>query len=201
MNTYNNCSAVYWGEPDTELTFCEAKYQNKYIAEYYNTFSALSYIIVGYLLYIKNLKDIGFVVILLGIGTMVMHATLRWYGQWMDEICMLIIECFSIRDITKQYILMNISAFFIIILYLWFRNKYYFVSLFIIMLGTIGYLTKDKLASNNNIIVYTITMSIACTCWLLDQFYCSHFQNYQLHAIWHVGTSLAIYYGYESLTN
>ena len=199
LDTYNNCSASFWGTPDTQLTFCEAKYQNKYIAEYYNTFSALSYVLVGYLLYLKKFKDMGVVVILLGIGTMIMHATLRWYGQWMDEICMLIIECFSIRDLTHQHLLMNVVALLIIIMYVWLQNKHYFISMFIVMLAIIGYLTKDKLSSDRNVILYTIMMSIACACWFLDQFMCNYVQEYQLHAIWHVGTALAIYFGYMSL--
>ena len=199
MNTYNNCSANYWGNPDTELQFCEAKYQNKYIAEYYNTFSALSYIVVGYLLYLKNFKDMGVVVILLGIGTMIMHATLRWYGQWMDEICMLIIECFSIRDLSKQKVLMNIIAIFIVLIDVWLQSKHYFVTMFIVLLAIIGYLTREKLTSDSNVILYTIMMTIACACWLLDQFACYYVQEYQLHAIWHGGTALAIYFGYMSL--
>ena len=48
---YKNCSLAYWGEPDIELTFCENKYENKYIAEYYNSMSAISYMIVGIILY------------------------------------------------------------------------------------------------------------------------------------------------------
>ena len=31
--------------------------------------------------------------------------------------------------------------------------------------------------------------------WFLDQFYCSYTKNYQLHAFWHVGTSLSILLG------
>lgn len=199
VNTYNNCSASFWGTPDTELTFCEAKYQNKYIAEYYNTFSALSYIAVGYLLYLKNFKDMGVVVMMLGVGTMIMHATLRWYGQWMDEICMLIIECFSIRDLSGQNLLMNVMMLLIIIMYVWLQNKHYFVTMFVVMLAIIGYLTKDKLTTDRNVILYTVMMTIACACWLLDQFMCNYVQDYQLHAIWHVGTALAIYFGYMSL--
>ena len=199
MNTYNNCSAHFWGNPDTELKFCEAKYQNKYIAEYYNTFSALSYIIVGYLLYLKNAKDVGYVVMFLGLGTMIMHATLRWYGQWLDEISMLIIECFSIREITGHYENMNMLCVIRVLLYIWFQDMRYFVTMFIVMLGLIGYLTRDMLFNDNNIILYTIAMSIACACWLLDQFACYYVRDYQLHAIWHVGTALAIYFGFTSL--
>ena len=39
---------MYWGTPDVSVSFCEDKYVvSNYIAEYYNTMSALSYVIVG----------------------------------------------------------------------------------------------------------------------------------------------------------
>ena len=42
---------MYWGNPDASVSFCEDKYNVlPYVAEYYNTMSAISYIIVGLIL-------------------------------------------------------------------------------------------------------------------------------------------------------
>ena len=45
-NIYNK---MYWGNPDVSVKFCEDKYGvSNYVAEYYNTLSAIFYIIVVY---------------------------------------------------------------------------------------------------------------------------------------------------------
>ena len=36
---------------------------------------------------------------------------------------------------------------------------------------------------------------VSMVLWFLDQFYCRYTKNYQLHAFWHVGTSLSILLG------
>ena len=65
---------MFWGEPDSSVHFCEDKYAtNDYVAEYYNTLSAFSYILVGMFYYKTKLKKIGVSIIFLGIGTGVLH--------------------------------------------------------------------------------------------------------------------------------
>ena len=88
---------MFWGKPDVSISFCEEKYVvSDYIAEYYNTMSALSYVIVGILFYRTRLKELSIIMILLGLGTALLHGTLRFYGQWLDEISMLILSFFII---------------------------------------------------------------------------------------------------------
>ena len=42
---------MYWGNPDASVSFFEDKYNVlPYVAEYYNTMSAISYLIVGLIL-------------------------------------------------------------------------------------------------------------------------------------------------------
>ena len=81
---------MFWGTPDVSVSFCEDKYVvSNYIAEYYNTMSALSYVIVGLFFYNTRLKNLSKIIILLGLGTALLHGTLRFYGQWLDELSML----------------------------------------------------------------------------------------------------------------
>ena len=47
----NESIVKYWGEYDSSVIFCEDKYTHSpYIAEFYNTISGLSYLLVGYVL-------------------------------------------------------------------------------------------------------------------------------------------------------
>ena len=82
---------MYWGNPDASVSFCEDKYNVlPYVAEYYNTMSAISYLIVGLILRnFEKLKKISNSILFLGVGTMLLHGTLRKYGQWVDECGML----------------------------------------------------------------------------------------------------------------
>ena len=88
---------MFWGLKDTSSWFCEKPYEKTaYIAEYYNTMSAISYILVGlYIYYLLQMKKIGLSVIYIGIGTILLHGTQRFYGQWADELSM-IYFCFSV---------------------------------------------------------------------------------------------------------
>ena len=48
---------MYWGYPDATVQFCEDKYNVlPYVAEYYNTMSALSYVIVGLFFYNQGIS-------------------------------------------------------------------------------------------------------------------------------------------------
>ena len=58
---------MYWGNPDASVSFCEDKYNVlPYVAEYYNTMSAISYIIVGLILKnftkLKKISNSNFII-------------------------------------------------------------------------------------------------------------------------------------------
>lgn len=196
---YKNCSVAYWGEPDIELKFCENKYENMYIAEYYNSMTAISYTIVGLILYLNKKREAGFWSFFLGIGTFVMHSTLRYYGKWMDEVSMLMLEMVAIKSLMVQYdVYIDYVSFFIFVLYFLINNSYFFIMMFFGLLLFIGYKTRDKFYENN-ILCYTLLMTLSIICWGVDQMLCGYFDSYNFHALWHVGTSLAILFGMMAL--
>ena len=86
---------MYWGTPDISVHFCEDKYVvSEYIAEYYNTLTAAAYVIIGCLFFNTRFKNISVLVMLMGLGTAILHGTLRYYGQWLDEVAMLLLSFF-----------------------------------------------------------------------------------------------------------
>lgn len=196
---YNNCSLAYWGEPDIELKFCENKYENMYIAEYYNSMTAISYMIVGLILYLNERREAGFWSFFLGIGTFIMHSTLRYYGKWMDEVSMLMLELVAVKTIIPHYDLyIQYLSGLIFFLYFFIDNSYFFIAMFFGLLLFLGYKTRDKLRETN-IICYTFLMTLSIIFWGLDQLFCDYIVNYNFHALWHVGTALAILFGFLSL--
>ena len=193
----------YWGKPDTTVNFCEAKYATvDWIAEYYNTMSALSYIIVGFLFLFTRIRRLAISVILVGLSTIVMHGTLRYYGQWLDE-CSMLLLCFDVLKFLDTSISQWV-LFSIFLLYFLF-NKYFicFVSLFICLQLAIIYKahtvpTLDKLR-RYFISYYRIFFSVALIFWLMDQLLCDRIGDLYLHALWHVFTALGILFGFIGL--
>ena len=180
---------MYWGHPDTSIHFCEDKYViNSMIAEYYNTLSSLCYILVGSL-FIKT--KLGWSIISTGIGSVLLHGTLRFYGQWLDEMSMIITSMLSIqyfkKDLIEEYHFPIILIFYILI----YKISLFFCILFIIVNIYIGYLfwiSYKKCGS-----IYNIFVAGGSICWLLDKLFCEYVKPYHLHAWWHVLTSIALY--------
>lgn len=192
---------MYWGEPDSSISFCEDKYiKSYYIAEYYNTLSAISYIIIGCIYLNTRLKEIGYITITLGIATGLLHGTLRYYGQWLDELTMLILSFFiinRIRNINKKREISKLYLYFLIIFYSVFQKEHMvFLVMFTFMqIYTYSILIiRNDILKKNSIIVslYSNIFLFSSVCWICDQMFCDYVKQLYLHAVWHIGTALSL---------
>ena len=201
-----NNITYFWGKEDTSVHFCESKYTHvSWIAEFYNTISCLFYVLAGMVLWkLQHQKKIGLSLISIGLGSIMLHMTLRYYGQWFDEISMLVTSFFGLQKIKK-----NISKFFLVpitILYYNFHN--YFSYFLIVFAGSQLFFTykslhliKSKTISLKKrvlLILYIQFFSIAIICWIADQLYCEEFKSYYIHAWWHFFTALAALCGFTA---
>ena len=194
---------LFWGDKDTSVSFCEDKYtKSKYIAEYYNTFSGLSYCLVGYYFYNKQIKDIGLILYLLGVGTCMLHATQRYYGQWLDE-CSMLTMCFLIiKRLRKKKNKETWNSILCIILVTYFYFEHIFCYFLIMFVGLLIYIYYIAKKINMNKIYFDIYLKVfifSAVCWALDQVLCDYVKQYYLHAVWHIGTSVAIFFGVNSI--
>ncbi len=200
---------MFWGTPDVSVSFCEDKYiVSDYIAEYYNTMSALSYVIVGLLFYKTKLQKLSKIIILLGIGTALLHSTLRFYGQWIDELSMLILSFYIIKEIRQMRFGITTSEWYLLLLiFPYFLFERYFSYFFVVFSSlqiytyTISRKNYDECTRQVYYLIkaYLIVLILSSICWLGDQLFCDYVQDYQLHAVWHVGTSLALFFGLLAL--
>jgi hypothetical protein len=200
---------MFWGYPDVSVSFCEDKYVvSDYIAEYYNTMSALSYVIVGLLFYKTRLKNLSLILISLGLGTALMHSTLRYYGQWLDELSMLVLSFYIIKEIKRLRFKKIISDFYLLLLILpYFTFEGYFCYFFLVFISLQVYtyiiVQKDykDYSKGEYLLVkgYSGVLIFSSLCWVTDQLFCESVRNYQLHAVWHVGTALSILMGLTAL--
>ena len=194
----------YWGRPDASVSFCENKYAKYYwIAEYHNTISALSYIFIGICFLKSRLRFLGQLLCAVGVGAVVLHMTLRYYGQMFDEMAMLALSFYSAREVQPQ---VNKHIIWPLLLgYIWLHDTFmYFFIVFTIMQCMIAYSAEKKLTQSNRIwlILYAVTFIVGTLCWLGDQL-CVHQPHtikrlapLQLHACWHLCTAAAIGFGF-----
>ena len=194
----------YWGKPDASVSFCENKYNEKYwVAEYYNTISSVFYIFTGILFIPTRLKRLGYILCCVGFGATLLHGTMRYWGQWVDEISMLVLSFFVLKELYPR---LNVYLITPMLLCYGAFNMYFWC--FCIMFGSmqimiancaINKLTKNKIG----LILYILCFLCGLMCWLIDQFCLTdlgrQLQPYQFHAWWHLFTALAIGFGFKAL--
>ena len=135
----------------------------------------------------------------MGIGTGVLHSTLRYYGQILDEGAMLVLSFNIINKIRARQNLQefsNIYLCFLVVFYLTFYTKFYiFFSIFSTMqIYTYNLIKnrKNKKISKSNcfILCYRNIFCFSFFCWMLDQFFCEYVKQFHFLVIWHIGTSI-----------
>lgn len=199
---------VFWGLKDTTIHFCETTYENSiYIAEYYNSLSGSTYAFVGFYFLPTKFYKIGYTLISLGLGTILLHSTQRWYGQYLDELSMLylsfqVIEYLRLKQnkkTSKLWLPLGLSIYL-----------HNYNILFLLMFAScqtyiLFYLKKPppKKSYEKSIVVYNYLYKfffiVSFILWLLDQVCCDYVKPYYLHAYWHIGTSISIFFGLSEL--
>jgi len=87
----------HWGPPTSSVDWCEANYWvSPYVAEFFNTLSSLAMVSVGVIGLLRHRKTLEtrflvafFAIAVVGLGSALFHATLRFELQMLDELPML----------------------------------------------------------------------------------------------------------------
>lgn len=187
-------SSYYWGEFDSSVIFCEDKYvESEYIAEYWNTISGIPYILLGIYFMQLGTFDLGICLYLLGIGTVILHTTLRWYGQWMDEISMLVLMfTYLVNVFPISYNVLNL----ILIGYIWFNEYHAYLVVVFISLTLMQYKAVKMIVQDNTRWYhkwYLTVMLAAFCCWVLDRLCFQKVVNF--HVWWHLLSTIGAYFG------
>lgn len=195
---YNN----YWGNPDISVSFCEKKYDTIFwIAEYYNTISAVPYLLIGTFFFYTKIRKIGLCILFMGASTMIMHGSLRYYGQWMDEISLLTLSYETLKQLNPDTSYLYITP--ILGIYLYF-NEYFLVFLFTFSTMQVVIVYRVYISNKTQIqkilsFMYVFFFLLGMLFWVIDQHYCKYIGNTPFHALWHICTCLAMFYGYCNL--
>lgn len=214
----NSMSSGYWGEHTATRDWCEPNYSHsQYIAEFWNTFSNLLYILISFNLLrhkwrlsalpeFQQYKSLNITIaglFTLGVTSGSFHATLKYWPQILDRVSciwpLIGIEIgfnefekdigFSILSLCS-YIAASAVAFFLI-----FELWCFWMAVHSMYRGYLIVIQNDL----EEVVFHgqkTIAMVVAAVIvWGLDILTCEFFLSYNFlphfHAIWHVLTALA----------
>jgi len=184
----------YWGEPDGTIDFCEENYkENMYVAEYWNTISASVFFLIGLMWIFTKYKKIAFSFMFLSVGTALWHGTLRYWGQWSDEVGMLILTFNMIQMIHPS--LHNNWLGLLVAIYFAFQDIFFiFGGLFVVLQGYLWLCARHMSIGGWNWTIYNVFLLISGILWILDTFFCDK-NGINCHAIWHITTAIASHFG------
>ncbi len=202
------------------VEWCEA-YADKYtystnIAELTNTFSNFAFIFIAlFSIYEFNdplFRKCNLVLLLVGIGSSIFHATDTYLGQILDEFPMSILTYYYISiacNIQKLrfprviYIGMATLGWS---LYITFREYTIFITLFVIQLLLpiliIVFYTNKTFSQKRYLKTAALFAIIAKSCWIYERYLHATFHcptiitdpAYYLHSYWHIGIAIAHYF-------
>jgi len=198
-NNIMNCSN-YWGKPDGSIDFCEVNYkENMYIAEYWNTISASVYFVIGLWWMLTKYKRIAFSFMFLSLGTALWHGTLRYWGQWADEVGMFVLTFNLIKQIHPA---VNIQWLFLLIgIYFSFQDIFLIFGGLFVVLQIYMWLCARlmKVSGEWDWTIYNCLLVFSVIFWVLDTFKCDE-GGINYHMLWHLSSALVGHVGMKIIS-
>ncbi|KAM9329536.1 alkaline ceramidase 1 [Gastrophryne carolinensis] len=207
----------------SEIDWCETNYlHSEYVAEYYNTVSNISFLLVGplmmYLLHPYACKrslmvhGVWILFIVIGLFSIYYHMTLSFFGQMLDEISILWVICLGYAIWFPQKYFPKLirsrshfgAAIFIVAVtstLLSFVkptiNAYVLNSIsFHIVFVLVKEIRKctDRAIINLTVVSFCLWL-VAISCWLSDRLFCNFWKRINfcyLHSFWHIFICLSV---------
>lgn len=193
----------------SSVNWCENDYtHNNNIAEFWNTITGLSIIISAIYNFYSNKRKMipelyfsNFLLLLVGIGTILFHGTLLYIFQLFDEIPMLllVIEYYRLieGDITK---LIKLYSTIPVIIFSYYLHPDYQVIFFQCSIATgvillfihFYHFTKKYNIELIELPIVLVICIFSFFIWNIDKHYCNQVIHLNLHAIWHILTSIGM---------
>ena len=120
---------------------------------------------------------------------------------------MLILSFYIIQELREMRFGIRTSELFLVFLifpYFLFEDfSYFFIVFLFLQIYTYSISRKNYDECSREVYylikAYSIILVLSTICWLCDQLFCDLVKDYQLHAVWHVGTALALLTGLWAL--
>ncbi|KAJ1911633.1 hypothetical protein IWQ60_010045 [Tieghemiomyces parasiticus] len=222
---------AYWHPHTASVDWCEENYEvSRYVVEFYNTLSSLAMIFFGefgartpLVAQDARFRRVFRLIAVVGIGSVLFHATLKHSTQMMDELPMVWVISYSTYCILRSvhgvthgglpwlFALLTATATCAVTLtsglvqFITFHLVYDTVQLLCLTMIVRVYLERRR----THPVIAGLARTgfglflVACLCWFVDTCFCPYVDgglrswlpfNLQLHAWWHVFVSLGFYY-------
>ncbi|KAH7663312.1 Alkaline ceramidase protein [Dioscorea alata] len=206
-------ASSFWGPVTSSTEWCEKNYtHSSYIAEYYNTISNIPCILLALIGLINAMRqrfEKRFSVLhisnmILSVGSMLFHATLRHVQQQGDEtpmvwemllyIYVLYSPDWHYRSTMPTFLFLYGAGFAIVHALVRFGIvfKLHYIGLCLLCIPRMYkyYIHTIDIAARRLAKLYVATISLGSLCWLLDRLFCRQLTNWYIypqgHAWWHV---------------
>jgi dihydroceramidase len=219
----NESNTGYWGERTATVDWCEPNYVHSfYVAEWWNAMSSLPIVGMGlYGMYCfhkykyeKRFFWSSFMMFVAGVGSTLFHGTLLYSGQAVDELGMIygtmaylyVIFEMEAKGKNKNYPwlipLILFYGFVYTLAYFFFPAFFVvFVVLYIVLVTLIFYRSYSFYSAPSTppdakhlvAVGFFVYLGIFLFMWLPDLFLCHHTQWLNLHAWFHLGSTIAPY--------
>ncbi|OQR93991.1 alkaline phytoceramidase (aPHC) [Achlya hypogyna] len=212
----------YWGDVTATIDWCEPNYvHSPYVAEFWNTISNLSFVVLGVFGLHRSLSlnfEWRFVlmylnVMVVGFGSALFHGTLTLVSQQLDETPMIwsmLIWIYILyapdwennpsHDIAMRWLLAALGVGFTIA-----HAMYSFVLAFQLLFTSLTlsclvriytyYCQTDSAPGRGLAKLYLKSGLLGAACWLVDYHHCDSSLNFYGHAWWHFFMGFNAYYG------
>ncbi|KAL1933829.1 hypothetical protein VTP01DRAFT_7919 [Rhizomucor pusillus] len=223
----------YWGAVSSSVDWCEENYtHSKYIAEFWNTVSSLAMMVIGIAGLILHTQPLGWrlsfgylLIVVVGIGSVLFHATLQYRYQMWDELPMVWTACYLFWLLLNEFgyngklYTLGVALHCAVATYLTSQSKgttqfYMFQTSFgVVMWSCFWFVWKlykgahDREEIKQLFHKGVVFLFLAIGVWLFDKNLCfvyDYVPNPQLHAWWHVLMCVSLHYffvacGFEML--
>lgn len=206
---------------ESSIQWCEGqtfKYMySDYIAEFWNSITGIFLCIVAIYCYRKNKKHLNkkicqelyisnVLLFIVGIGTILFHGTLLYIWQICDEIPMLLLVIEYNKLLSKLYNIpfsLHIYKCIPIIIFSYYINPslqiILFQSIFTIYIIFIYYYCYFINSKFNKLLklyqkISVMILIFSLIIWNIDNNFCNYSKHFKLHALWHITTSIGMYY-------
>jgi len=217
----------FWGKVTSNVDWCEPNYSHThYIAEFYNTMSSVPMIWMGLIGMIES-RRIGlprhfalsfFALMIVGIGSVMFHASLVYSAQLADELPMILgslVFVYMMRDIVfpstngrfwmpewmTAAMLIGYGVLTSLFMALWTHSplpmniSYMLVVFFIIFAAIKTYRSATQPISRRIFELAIASYFFGSGCWLVEKYFCEAAMpiSQYLHAVWHLTAGFGTY--------
>ncbi|ORX51678.1 alkaline phytoceramidase family protein [Hesseltinella vesiculosa] len=222
----------YWGPITSSVDWCEENYAHSfYIAEFWNTVSSFAMVALGLLGIVAHHRSMGWrlsngylMIVVVGVGSVLFHATLQYEHQMWDEVPMVWTACYLLwvmlveNGYSASLFGVAISSYCALATYVTSQSKgstqfFMFQTSFgLVMWSCLWFVWKLYKGVTNREVIHLFHQGakfllLAIGVWLFDSNMCfvyDYLPNFQLHAWWHVLMCVSLHFffvatGYEML--